>query len=221
VFLPSPENALPEEKKMLAGVMAGRRYPERWNQPEPGVDVFDLKGVLEVLLESFGIGGFEWDSNEEISYLHPGCSGDILDYTTKIGHAGNLHPSVQEAFEIDRNVYLFEIDVASLSSRVDLPREYKPYSRRPPVERDLALVLNETMPYSRVIEKMRDYADPRVTHIELFDVYQGPPVPEGKKSMAFRITYRDPSKNLTDEEINRIQEAFLGRLLPALEAHLR
>ena len=77
------------------------------------------------------------------------------------------------------------------------------------------------MPYSQVIQKMRDFADSRVTEIELFDVYQGPPVPEGEKSLAFRITYQDPSRNLTDEEINEIQEAFLARLLPDLGAHLR
>ena len=89
------------------------------------------------------------------------------------------------------------------------------------MQRDLALVLDEVMTYSQVIEKMRELADPGVTEIELFDLYRGPPVPEGKQSMAFRITYQDPSRNLTDEEINRIQEAFLGQLLPGLGAHLR
>jgi len=118
-------------------------------------------------------------------------------------------------------VYLFEIALASLAAQVDRPRKYEPYSRRPPVQRDIALVLNERMTYSQVIEKMRDFADPRVTEIELFDLYQGAQVPEGEKSMAFRVTYQDPSRNLTDEEINKIQEAFLGRLLPGLGAHLR
>jgi phenylalanyl-tRNA synthetase beta chain len=72
-----------------------------------------------------------------------------------------------------------------------------------------------------VIEKMWELADPRVTGIDLFDLYKGPPVPEGKQSMAFRITYQEPSRNLTDEEINKIQEDFLGQLLPGLRAHLR
>ena len=84
-----------------------------------------------------------------------------------------------------------------------------------------ALVLDEAMTYSQVVEKMRELADPGVTEIELFDLYRGTPVPEGKQSMAFRITYQDPSRNLTDEEINRIQEAFLGQLLPELGAQLR
>jgi phenylalanyl-tRNA synthetase beta chain len=221
VFLPLPGQVLPEERRMLAGVMAGRRYAGRWNQPVEKVDVFDLKGALEALLEAFGVRGFDWNPSEQISCLHPGCSGDILVSTTKIGHAGKLHPSIQEAFEIEEDVYLFELEFENLVSRVDRRREYRPYARTPPVQRDLALVLDEAMPYSEVVEKMRDLSDPRVTEIALFDLYRGAPVPEGKQSMAFRITYQDPSRNLTDEEINRIQGAFLDQLLPGLEAELR
>jgi phenylalanyl-tRNA synthetase beta chain len=221
VFLPSPDEVLPEERRMLAGVMVGRRYPERWNLPDSGVDIFDLKGALEVLLGAFGVEAFTWNPTEQISCLHPGCSGDILINTTKIGFAGRLHPAVQGAFEIEEDVYLFEMEFESLASRVDRPRHHKSYSRRPSVQRDVALVIGETMEYSEVIEKMRALADPRVTEIELFDVYHGPPVPSGKQSMAFRITYQDPSRNLTDEEINDIQQAFLEQLLPGLGAELR
>ncbi len=221
VFLPSPGQVLPEERKMLAGAMVGRRYPERWNQPSGGIDVYDLKGAMEVVLAAFGLAEFEWKPSEQNSCLHPGCSGDILINTTKIGFAGKLHPAVQEAFEIEQEVYLFEMEFESLASGVDRPSKYRAYSRRPPVQRDIALVLKEEIPYSEVLEKMRDLADPRVTRIELFDLYQGPPVPAGGKSMAFRITYQDPYRNLTDEEINEIQEAFLVRLLPDLGAQLR
>ena len=221
VFLPSPGKVLPEERKMLAGGMVGRRYPERWNEPDAAVDGYDLRGVLEVLLRAFGVGEFEWKPSDQISCLHPGCSGDILINTTKIGIAGKLHPVVQEALEIAGDVYLFEMEFAHLAPRVDRPKKYKAYSRRPPVQRDIALVIDERITYRQVIDKIWSFADTRVTDIELFDVYHGPPVPEGEKSMAFRITYQDPSSNLTDEEINGIQEGFLGRLLPGLGASLR
>ncbi len=221
VFLPRAKEALPEERRMLAGVMVGRRYRERWNEPEAGLDLFDLKGCLEVLLQAFGFPEFEWIRPKQESYLHPGCSGDILVDTTRIGAAGRLHPSILEAFEIEEDVFLFELEFGSLSTRVDRPRAYRPYAKRPPVQRDLALVLDEAVPYRQVIGKMWELADPRVTDIDLFDLYRGPPVQEGKQSMAFRITYQDPSRNLTDEEINSIQEAFLGQLLPGLGAQLR
>jgi phenylalanyl-tRNA synthetase beta chain len=199
VFLTRGHESLPEERKMLAGVMVGRRYANGWNEPDDGVDLFDLKGALEVLLGAFQAGHFEWKQTEQISYLHPGCSGDILINTTKIGSAGRLHPSVQEAFGMEEDAYLFEIELKALASRVDHPKQYRSFARRPPVERDLALVLDEAVPYSQVMGRMRELADPRVTEIELFDLYQGLPVPAGKQSMAFRITYQDPSKNLTDE----------------------
>ncbi len=221
VYLPSSGKGLPQERKMLAGVMVGRRYARRWNEPDATIDAFDLKGCLEVLLAAFGLDEFRWDRTDEISCLHPGCSGDILRYTTKIGYAGRLHPAVQEAFGIEEDVHLFEMEFASLVACMGRTRTYRPFAKRPPVQRDIALVLDDSMTYREVIETMRALSDARVTGIELFDLYRGPPVPEGKQSLAFRITYQDPTRNLTDEEINKIQEDFLGRLLPGLRAHLR
>ena len=142
-FLPSPESVLPEEKKMLAGVIVGGRHPSRWNQPADGVDFFDLKGTLEVLTEAFGLNGFDLSPSSKISYLHPGCSGDILNNTTKIGYMGKLHPSVQEAFDIEEeNVFLFELEFSWLVSEMDKEKNYKPFYRNPSVQRDIALVLD-------------------------------------------------------------------------------
>jgi len=137
--------------------------------------------------------------------------------------SGRLHDAI--GGDVLVSFYLFdrcfEMEFAHLAPRVDRPKKYKAYSRRPPVQRDIALVIDERITYRQVIDKIWSFADTRVTDIELFDVYHGPPVPEGEKSMAFRITYQDPSSNLTDEEINGIQEGFLGRLLPGLGASLR
>ncbi len=221
VFLPAEGRALPEERKMLAGVMTGRRFPELWNQPSDELDLYDLKGVLEALARAFGMDGIEWISSAQNSSLHPGCSGDILMCGRKMGCGGQLHPRTAEAFGIEGNLFVFEIDFARLASFVDYRVLYRPYSRRPAVDRDVALLLDEAIPYSRVVEEIRRLADPRVKRIDLFDLYQGDPVPKGKKSMAFRLTYQDPSRNLTDEEVNKIQQDLLERLLPALNARLR
>ena len=221
VFLPSPGKVLPEERKMLAGVIVGHRFPARWNQADNGADAFDLKGILEVLFDAFGMQGFEWEPERKKSCLHPGCSGDILINTTRIGCAGKLHPAVQEAFDIEEDVFLFEMEFENFVSSIDHIRSYRPLVRNPSVQRDVALVLDEDLPCGKVMGKMRELADPRVTRMELFDLYRGPPVPEGKKSMAFRIIYQDPSKTLTDEEVNKLQEVFLKELLPCFQARLR
>ena len=98
---------------------------------------------------------------------------------------------------------------------------YRPFVRNPSVQRDIALVLDQDVSCGRVMDRMRGLVDKRVTAMDLFDLYQGPQLPEGKKSMAFRITYQDPEKTLTDEEVNDLQEKLLEELLPGLGAQLR
>ncbi len=221
VFLPVDGKPLPEEKKMLAGIAVGRRFPEQWNQTDDRIDIFDLKGVLEVLMDVFGIKNFNLIPSDENSCLHPGCSGDILVDNLKVGYAGRLHPLVQESFEVEEDVYIFEMGIECFVSHVDYQRQYKPYSRQPAVQRDIALVLDEAFSYSQIVSKVKEFADNRVTKIDLFDIYTGTPIPAGKKSMALRITYQDQVRNLTDEEINNLQEILLKGLLPALQAQLR
>ncbi len=221
VFLPVSDSVLPQERRMLTGAIVGSRFPARWNRSHDNADLFDLKGVLEVLFDAFGIDGFSWNPSEEIPYLHPGCSGDILVSTTWVGQAGKLHPAVQDAFDIEDDVYLFDLEFSCFTDAVDHEKRYRPFFRNPSVQRDIAIVLDEDLPCGRVLEKMRSLADKRVTDVEMFDLYQGSPVPEGKKSLAFRITYQDSEKNLTDEEVNDLQEVLLLELLPSFEARLR
>lgn len=221
VFLPSSKGALPEQKKMLAVVLSGRRYPDQWNQPPGGVDAYDLKGVIEVLLDAFGVQDFEWTPLGQISSLHPGCSGDILIKMTKVGYAGRLHPVLQERFEIDQDVYLFEMQFDCFLGDEVMQKVYRPIGRFPSVQRDIALVMDEGTPFRQVMKEMWAATETSAVKIELFDVYQGPPVPDGQKSLAFRITYQDPSRTLTDEEVNALQGRFLDRVLPMLKAQLR
>lgn len=221
VFLPPANGGLPEQKKVLAAVLTGRRYPEQWNQPAERVDAYDLRGVIEALLGSLGIQGFDWVPSDQISSLHPGCSGDILIKTTKVGFAGRLHPIVQETFEIDQDVYLFEMGFECFLACAGEQKVYRPIGRFPSVERDIALVLDETIRFREVLEVMWASADRSAVKIDLFDVYRGSPVPEGQKSLAFRITYQHPSRTLTDEEVNELQGRLLGKVLPRLKAQLR
>ncbi|MEW6442715.1 MAG: phenylalanine--tRNA ligase subunit beta [bacterium] len=221
IFLPAPDGGLPREQKRLAAILTGRRYPRQWNQPSEEVDAYDLKGVIEVILEAFGVRTFDWSPNEQIFSLHPGCSGDIVINVTKAGHAGRLHPLLQERLEIDQDVYLLEMEFGALVARQDERKVYTPIGRFPAVQRDVALILDKAIPFRRIVEEMWSRADRSVVRIDLFDLYRGPPVPDSQKSLAFRITYQDPSRTLTDEEVNTLHQRFLDALLPRLNAQLR
>jgi len=141
--------------------------------------------------------------------------------TTKVGYAGRLHPLLQERFEIDQDVYLFELQFDCFLGDEVMQKVYRPIGRFPSVQRDIALVMDEGTPFRQVMKEMWAATETSAVKIELFDVYQGPPVPDGRKSLAFRITYQDPSRTLTDEEVNALQGRFLDRVLPMLKAQLR
>lgn len=221
VFLRREDSDVPEQKRMLAAVMTGRRFPQQWNQPADRVDAYDLKGLLEALFDAFGVSDWDWVGSGENSSLHPGCSGDILIRNTRVGFAGRLHPRLQKELEIHQDVYLFELEFQHLVASRGEGRSYRPIGRFPAIQRDLAFVLSEEIPYREVMEQLRASAAPEAVRIELFDVYRGSPVPEGRKSMAFRITYQHPERTLTDEEVNALQERLLDQVLPRLKAHLR
>jgi len=221
VFFPSAEGPLPAERKMLAGVLAGNRCPVQWNQPREAVDFFDLKGVLDVLASSFGIPSLRLAPSAELPGLHPGLSGTILIHATQAGVAGKLHPNVGEAFDIAGDVFVFELDFSPFVAAFLNPKTYRPFLRNPSVQRDIALVMDQDVSCARVLDRLRAFVDRRVTEMELFDLYRGPQLPEGKKSLAFRITYQDPERTLTDEEVNELQDELLRRLLPDLAAQLR
>lgn len=221
VFLRREDSDVPEQKRMLAAVMTGRRFPQQWNQPADRVDAYDLKGLLEALFDAFGVSDWDWVGSDENSYLHPGCSGDILIRNSRVGFAGRLHPRLQKELEIQQDVYLFELEFQHLVASRGQGRSYRPIGRFPAIQRDLAFVLNEEIPYREVMEQLRASAAPEAVKIELFDVYRGSPVPEGRKSMAFRITYQHPERTMTDEEVNALQERLLEKVLPRLKAQLR
>jgi len=221
VFLPVVGCSQPREIKMASGAITGRRCPQQWHQAGDDFDIYDLKGVLEALKSAFRIKNFDWKPTNKISCLHPGCSGDIFIDAQKIGYAGMLHPEMQEAFEIDKEVFLFEMALEGFVSHMDKQEKYSPFSRFPAVQRDVALILDERLTWNGVLEKVTSLADPRAVSIDLFDVYSGAPIPEGKKSVGFRITYQDTGRSLTDEEVNGLQAEFLDALLPALPAQLR
>ena len=221
VFLSRTGTRLPEERKVVASLLTGRRYPDQWNLPKDPVDFFDMRGVLEVLLQEFGYDTWTLVPSQEEFCLHPSCCGDILIGTTRIGRTGKVHPDVLESFGIDQDVYLFELDFLPLVSQGEQRKRYEPYSKYPAIQRDVALVMDELVPFSRVVEKMKELADPQVTQIHLFDVYRGSPIPDGKMSMAFHITYQNQSRTLTDEEVNRIQADYAKALVHGLNAQLR
>jgi phenylalanyl-tRNA synthetase beta chain len=210
---------LPEERETLIGVIAGRE-PDRWGRPEgEPVDFYHAKGIVEYLLTELGV-PTQYRPVERFAYL-PGRTAEIAvtGSGAVIGVVGQVHPQVAASFDLDEEVYWFEIDLAALLPHLPGVRVYEPLPRYPAVREDLAVIVDANIEAARV-QTLIETA-PLVRRVAVFDVYSGPPVPPGKKSLAFSITYQAPDRTLTESEVTRVRDRIIQRLERELGATLR
>lgn len=222
VFYPKglPLSELPKETQMLVGAITGKRKPTSWNQGRDMVDFYDLKGIVEALLDDLGITDFRFAPMENSS-LHPGKTAAIFAGDSAIGIMGEVHPLVQEAFGLSKPVYLFEIFVDTLIEKTILVPQYHSLPKYPAITRDLALLMDAAIPSNRVISLIREIGGTLLKEVTLFDVYTGEQVPEGKKSMALALVYQASDRTLTDKEIEELQKSVLEGLSNTLQAQIR
>ncbi len=221
VFRVAPENDLPVETLRLAGVMTGRRYSDGWAQSDDTVDFYDLKGAVENLLASFLVERLQWDTDHGEPYLHPGKSARILSGKKVLGILGEVHPKVQQAFELDRPAYLFDLDMDVL---FDVCRDFggfQPLSRFPGVHRDSALLVDEAVTAQELLQTLKGIKVRDMEGISLFDVYTGKGIPEGKKSLAIRVSYRSAEKTLTDDDVRAAHDKIVRVLCEKMGAEIR
>ena len=217
VYLPREED-LPQELFMLAGLLSGPRVDRSWHGEGQTLDFFDAKGIIQVLFGNLGVAA-TFEPMEEDAFS-AGRIARIVVGSDAVGIIGELHPRVAERFDISsRSIYLFEIDLEKLLPITMAPHKYRPIPKFPATIRDIAVVLDKEVPSKKVQDILENY--PLVAEVTLFDVYIGDQVPQGKKSLAFRIAYQSPSRTLTDDEVNKEQEKILDRLHRDLGATLR
>ncbi len=209
VYIPKslPVTELPEEKKVLTLGAYG------------SADFFDLKGAAEELLDSLGIEGVSFAAAAPNPIYHPGKSAEIYINKKKVGIIGEVHPDVAENYGLDE-AYLGELDMAALLSNAGGDVRYKPLSRFPAVSRDIAMLVDDAVTVADIEAVIRKAGGSLLEELELFDVYKGSQIPEGKKSVAMSAVYRG-EKTLTDDEINKIMNKTVRSLEHVLGATLR
>lgn len=212
VYLPEtlPLDRQPAERKSLALGIWGGKY-----------DFFDLKGAVESLAGAFHFKlGYE---RAEKPYLHPGVSAKLLLGKREVGYIGELDPAIALSLGLDKKVYLGELDWESLKGEAEDGVAFVNLPRFPAVKRDLALLADEKLTCAEV-EEVLLHSCKYVTEARLFDVYRGGQVPEGKKSMAFTLTFTpgaDAEKAFTPEALDGFVKKILGNLRFKLGIELR
>lgn len=201
------------QTKKLGLLAYGPVAAEQWAQPGRIVDFFDVKADLEALVP-----GLHYQASNHVA-LHPGRTSVLKLGGKEVGCLGELHPVLTKKHELPHAPILLEMDLDVLET-LSLPQFIEP-SRYQAVRRDVAVVVDEALPVGDVLQALKQHAPASIIDMGLFDVYRGTGLPEGKKSLAFRMILQDQDKTLTDTDIEAVTTSITSMLAQRFEAVLR
>jgi phenylalanyl-tRNA synthetase beta chain len=213
-----PENNGLTQDPVISGLICGSRQSKGWTNGTDKVDFYDLKGDVEEMLSMGGNTDYHFAVGRHPA-LHPGQSAAIFKGDKQIGLMGALHPELQKQLGIKTQLYVFELLLTDVSEGV-LPN-FEAVSKFPEVSRDLAFVTEESVQWSKVEEVIKQNAGDHLKAVTLFDVYRGQGIENGRKSLALGLTWQDPSRTLSDEEITSWVDSIVSALAKGLDAQLR
>jgi phenylalanyl-tRNA synthetase beta chain len=211
------------EHRSLAALLSGRLYEPSWNVPEPpaAADFYAVKAVLEALCSALRVDGIELVPDPQ-PFLHPGRAAAIRATGTgePIGWLGELHPLVAQSWELPGASSVFEIDLDRLISVAPIETGYEDLIGYPPLRQDLAVVLPMDVPAASVLSAARNAAGELLRDAYVFDVYTGPQVGDGNRSLALALSFRAADRTLADEDVAPVRERIVAAL-GALGGELR
>jgi phenylalanyl-tRNA synthetase beta chain len=219
VYLRSDER-LPREHRALGAVVVGALEPRSWSGPRDGgaPRVFLARALVEAVLGALRV-PFEVVAEPE-PFLHPGRAGRVLVGGTPVGWIGEVHPLVARAWDLDEAV-AFELDLDAVIAYAPAQTTYADVTSFPELRQDLAVVVGEEVPAARVVGLVREAAGALLHRADVFDVYTGPPVPEGRRSLALALAFRAPDRTLTDEDVAPLRERVVQALRERVGGELR
>ncbi len=217
----SKDDGDPKERQHLAALLYGARERMGLRAEEAPFSFLDAKGLIEGIVERFGAGGRPvWTDSGVPAFLHPGRAALLQSAGAALGYVGEIHPDVGEALSLPRFL-IFELDFEKLVQYLSPKLTVRSLPRFPSVERDLAVVVDEEFPAQRIINWLKDLRHSLIEDVEIFDQYRGAPVPEGKKSLAYTISYRAEDRTLTDAEVQSLHQDLVSRIGEIFGAQLR
>ena len=200
-YIPTTPDKLPIEKKIVTVGMYGN-----------DCDFFTLKGIIELMLERSSIVDYDVCAKSDNPTFHPGRYAEFSLDGQIIGIMGEVHPIVVENYGIGTKSYVASFDMEVLFKIANLEKHYTPLPKFPSTSRDIALVCDINLPVLSIKKTIQSSAGRLLENVQLFDVYHGAQIGEGKKSVAYKLTLRDKEKTLIDADI----ESAMNKVLKAL-----
>lgn len=207
-----------KEYMNLGLAMSGTWHQSKWQDKALKVDFYTIKGILDQVMKSLDI-SLEYKETKEHHKLHPYRQANIHYKHKVIGFIGELHPKEIKALDIDLT-YVLEIQLEALLNH-DQTLTFETISRYPNISRDLAVVIDEKIPASDILKLIRQTAKNALVSLDVFDVYQGSHIEEGKKSIAFSLVFNDNQKTLETDQIDKIMKKIISRLSFEYQAEVR
>ncbi len=219
-FHPS-DDVLPREDTVLAITLAGQR--SGWIGGEESFDLYDGKGVIEAIIERVFGQLPELIAGEAPSFLHPKRSAVVTLASRPVGVVGEIHPDVGDELGLIGRVVYAELDVPALHALAEElgPTQARGLPKFPAVTRDIAMLVGDRFSAGEIAEALREASKGLAESVELFDLYRGDQIPDGHRSLAFRVTYRDPGATLTDKRVDKVHGTLARLASDRFEATIR
>jgi phenylalanyl-tRNA synthetase beta chain len=217
-----------DERLRIGAVLFGRRHPHHVDVADAPVDFLDAKGAAEGVLAALAAGpsagSLRWRAaGSELAWLHPRSACVVERDGARLGWLGELHPRVAAAFELPRGVLVLELDAEALLAGAALVARHRPVSRLPGVTRDIAVLVDETVPAGEIQRVIDAEGGGLLEESTIYDDFRGGQVPPGKKNLAVYLRWRALDRTLTDEEADGLRARIIERLRndAAIRAELR
>ncbi len=206
----------PREERRLGALLSGGARPQHWSLGSRPVDVFDLKGLVELLFARMGEPTLAFESDDGLpGYLHPGRALGLVRAGERIGYVGALHPDVHAAWELRDEAVVLEIVLEQLVEEAPQRVRFAALDRYPAVERDLSVLCDEATPATQLDAQVRAAAGEKLRSVGLLDRYVGNQIPSGKVSLTVSLRFQDPERTLTSEEVQSAVDAIVRALRSA------
>ncbi len=205
------DNIQPKETLYLSGALTGEENSTKWLKESSVIDFYTAKGYLEVIFERLGLDEKVSYKKAKIAGMHPGRTAEVYLGEKLIGFIGEIHPVVASDKDLNET-YVFEINLDEVISESKVKPKYEEVTKYPEITRDIAMLVDLVDEYQNIYDVIESINSKLITKIELFDLYVGPELLVGKKSIALTITYSDKQKTLTDEEVTKVHEKVLKAL---------
>src|SRR5690625_168581 len=212
------KNIQPDEKMRLSIAISGKWLEHEWQNEAKEIDFFVMKGIADAMFSYVDVKVDYVQS--ELDQMHPGRCATLMMKDEPIGFIGQIHPNYAKELSIDET-YVFDVNMEKIINFIEREPSYEPIPRYPSTTRDVAFVVHEEIHAANIEREIVRLGKPLVKKVHVFDLYEGDNLPEGKKSLAFRLVYQDPTRTLKDEEVEKSFTSIIETINEKFSAYVR